>query len=88
MLHSYGFKMVGTWPYDPYHVISNLRVPCNYPTYNHHSKPNLEKLEDHYECLETTCYVGRGRSYNGYFKHSNRFNLDGYYNFKIKKRWF
>jgi hypothetical protein len=33
------------WNYDPYHVISNLRLSINFAPYLHHADPEMERWQ-------------------------------------------
>ena len=44
IIQTFGFELAPVWPYDPHHIISNLRISFHSSTYNHHSKPDLEML--------------------------------------------
>lgn len=43
LLKEMNFKLSFTWSYDPFGIISALRIQLKYTPYNHTPRPELEK---------------------------------------------
>ena len=53
-LLEYKFDEIFLWNYDPYGIISKMRVKCKLTLYIHDKKPEIEKFANQTEWLENT----------------------------------
>lgn len=49
-----GFQLSFTWSYDPFNIISDLRVELKTTPYNHTPRPEIEKFRNQEQWEENT----------------------------------